>query len=81
MSGVSKYDIVIHCKSKNKQDEVLKILQNAKRKIYQNEHHSFGGWIPDKDGGYNCKDCGTWSTRASKYCPDCGRRMEVEDNE
>lgn len=42
-------------------------------------HNNKGHWIPDKQTGYNCDDCGTWFTRASRYCPDCGREMEVED--
>ena len=60
-----------------------KIKEKAKPDFLElcKETDTKGSWIPDKDDGYTCDDCGTWSTRASKYCPDCGRRMEVEDNE
>lgn len=42
-----------------------------------------GRWIRDKwpSGTHKviCSECREWSCKQSKYCPNCGARMEKED--
>lgn len=49
-----------------------------------------GKWIPQTGGGYCCSQCGRYALHdvdgnfallftKSKYCPNCGAKMEMED--
>lgn len=38
-----------------------------------------GKWAEDVDGAYICSACGCYDYEASKYCPNCGAKMEDED--
>lgn len=38
-----------------------------------------GEWTEDVDGAYICSACGCYDYEASKYCPNCGARMENDD--
>ena len=37
-------------------------------------------WIPDSDGTYTCKNCGTNVNYPSVYCPHCGNTMDWYKN-
>lgn len=48
-----------------------------------------GHWIPDVDrwgdivttvNGYRCSECNAFNTDKDNYCPQCGAKMEVEEN-
>ena len=36
-----------------------------------------GEWAEDVDGAYICSACGCYDYEASKYCPNCGAKMEA----
>ena len=36
-----------------------------------------GKWAEDVDGAYICSACGCYDYEASKYCPNCGAKMEA----
>lgn len=43
-----------------------------------------GRWIEEKfiDGRMaQCSACGGWSTMPSRYCPNCGAKMDGENDE
>ena len=49
-----------------------------------------GQWIADVDrwgdivttvNGYRCSECNTFDTDKDNYCPNCGAKMESEDEE
>ena len=49
--------------------------------------HNNGKWImdnnfeSDKFGDYKCSECGEWQNDKSNYCPNCGAKMEVANNQ
>ena len=74
------FDITIHCKSEEEQNEVLAKLNTPQQKM--------GRWVEedmfDGDVAYRCTKCnevfsliyGTPKDNEYNYCPNCGCRMD-----
>lgn len=61
-------------------DVVIKVLEQQPKT---------GHWIADVEkwgdvvttvNGYRCDRCNTFNTDKDNYCPNCGAKMEVEDD-
>ena len=64
------FDITIHCKSEEEQNEVLAKLNAPQQKM--------GRWIKhfdESDEWYECDQCHTDWGGAVNYCPNCGADM------
>ena len=71
------YDMTIHCESQEEQDEVLAML-NGKVGHWTREERPDA--MPTFTVVWRCSVCGdTQSYGETKYCPNCGAKMESEE--
>lgn len=64
-------------------DGVYRVYVGNKRIVITNveQQPKIGKWIKMGEGftPYKCSECGAVEFKQSKYCPNCGVKMEVED--
>lgn len=68
------FDVIIHTSGISR-DEMVKIIL-AQPTIDPVQH---GKWIDQECGGYECSECEMVTDHNTRYCPNCGTRMEIKE--
>ena len=73
------FDITIHCKSEEEQNEVLAKLNAPQPKMGHWKRINKEKYVQHAMSYYRCSECGKDIIGTHNYCPNCGAKMSEVD--